>query len=178
MNNFLVSVRELQQKDITAIAGYWYNATEEELTAMGADKNVLPQRNEFEAMLQNQLLLPYDAKKAYALVWECNGKTIGHCNVNPVTYGQEAYMHLHIWQQDARRKGIAAKLVELSLPYFFKNLKLKKILCQPHADNKAANRVLEKAGFIFVKEYITTPGSINFEQPVKLWMASPEIIQH
>lgn len=177
MDKFSVSVRELQQKDIAAIADYWYKATEAELMAMGADKKLLPKRNEFEAMLQQQILLPYNSKRAYALIWEYNGEAIGHCNVNPVTYVKEAYMHLHIWKQEARRKGIAAKLVKLSLSYFFNNLKLERLFCQPHADNIAANRVLEKAGFIFVKEYITTPGSINFEQPVKLWMATPEIIQ-
>jgi RimJ/RimL family protein N-acetyltransferase len=177
MDKFSISVRELQQKDITLITDYWFNATDEELTAMGADKKLLPKRSEFEAMLQSQLLLPYNSKKAYALIWEYDGKAIGHCNVNPVIYGEEAFMHLHIWQPQQRHKGIALQLVALSLPYFFKKLKLRKLFCQPHAANKAANRILEKAGFIFVREYITTPGSINFEQPVKLWQATPEIIQ-
>lgn len=64
MDKFSVSVRELQQKDIAAIADYWYKATEAELMAMGADKKLLPKRNEFEAMLQQQILLPYNSKKA------------------------------------------------------------------------------------------------------------------
>ena len=28
---------------------------------------------------------------------------------------------------------------------------------------------MEKLGFEFIKEYITVPGFINFEQPVKRW---------
>jgi hypothetical protein len=35
--------------------------------------------------------------------------------------------------------------------------------------NPAPHKALEKLGFEFEKEYITVPGSINFEQPVKRW---------
>lgn len=38
--------------------------------------------------------------------------------------------------------------------------------------NPAPNKTLKKAGFELVKEYVTTPGPINFEQPVKLWCLS------
>jgi hypothetical protein len=50
------------------------------------------------------------------------------------------------------------------------DIPLKKLFCEPYALNPAPNKTLEKIGFEFVKEYITTPGWINFEQPVKLWM--------
>lgn len=57
----------------------------------------------------------------------------------------------------------------MGLPWFFKNLKLKKIYCEPYALIPAPNKTLEKVGFKFVKTYVTTPGRLNFEQPVYLW---------
>ena len=57
----------------------------------------------------------------------------------------------------------------MSLSYFFKHLKLQKVVCEPYALNDAPNKTLKKAGFNFIKEYTTIPGSLNFEQPVKQW---------
>jgi RimJ/RimL family protein N-acetyltransferase len=62
----------------------------------------------------------------------------------------------------------------LTLPYYFENLKLKKLWCEPYALNIAPNKTLEKAGFHFIKEYTTVPSFICFEQPVKQWMISYE----
>ena len=108
-------------------------------------------------------------KKGYAVIWEVNGKSIGHSNLNPVEYGDHGYMHLHIWQPEYRKSGYGTELIKLTLPYFFNNMQIEKIYCQPYALNGAPNKTLDKAGFKFVKEYITTPGSITFEQPVNLW---------
>lgn len=170
-----VSVRELEFKDIPLVSNYWNSASDTQLTHMGVDISKMPAIEDFEKMLAAQLALPYSAKRAYALIWEADGKAIGHCNLNPVTYGDHAYMHLHIWDGSIRQKGIGSALVKMSLPYFFSNMDIKMLYCQPYAKNEAPNRTLAKSGFIFVKEFITIPGSINFEQMVKLWeMQRPE----
>lgn len=65
-------------------------------------------------------------------------------------------------------------LLKMTLPYFFENLKLKVIFSEPYVLNVAPHKTLQKAGFEFVKEYTTTPGSINFEQPVKQWQLTYE----
>lgn len=57
----------------------------------------------------------------------------------------------------------------MTLPYFFNKLQLKRLYCEPYALNPAPNKTLEKVGFTFVKEHLTIPGSLNFEQPAKLW---------
>ena len=75
---------------------------------------------------------------------------------------------------DTRKKGMGAQLLEMTIKLFFENLKLKKLCCEPYALNPAPNKTLEKVGFSFVKEYITVPGSINFEQPVKRWEMTRE----
>ncbi|HMK25669.1 MAG TPA: GNAT family protein [Chitinophagaceae bacterium] len=169
MNPNLLSVREIQKCDIEPITQYWLTADPAFLTGMGVDLNKMPSREEWVTMLSEQLAQPYPEKKSYCMIWLADNKAIGHCNVNKIKFGEEAYMHLHVWNTEFRKKGMGTELVKISLPYFFENLELKKIFSEPYALNPAPNRTLEKAGFTFVKEYITTPGFLNFEQAVNLW---------
>jgi RimJ/RimL family protein N-acetyltransferase len=60
-------------------------------------------------------------------------------------------MHLHLWYPDKRIKGMGVQLVKKSLPYFFNNLHLKTLYCEPYALNPAPNKTLPKVGFEFVK---------------------------
>ena len=165
----VLSVREIQQPDIESIVQYWLHADRLYLLSMGVDVHKIPSQNQLTATLLSQVYTPLEYKKAYCIIWELDGVPVGHSNTNPVFFGKEAYMHLHLWHNEVRRKGFGAELVQMTLPYFFENLKLKKLFCEPYALNPAPNKTLEKAGFEFVKEYITTPGPLNFEQPVKRW---------
>lgn len=169
MEDTTLTVREIQQIDIAVIVSYWLESDPRFLQSIGVDLTKLPERRQLTSMIEEQLTQPYEKKKAYAIIWEINGKAAGHCNVNKILFGKEAYMHLHLWNSDTRKKGAGTALVKMSVPYFFNNLQLEKLYCEPYALNPAANKTLEKTGFQFVKEYITIPGGINFEQPVCLW---------
>ncbi|WP_198517174.1 GNAT family N-acetyltransferase [Tenacibaculum sp. SZ-18] len=120
-------------------------------------------------MLEQQITTPIQEKKSYALIWEENGVQIGHTNANNILFGKEAFMHLHVWDTSKRKKGLGNNLIKKSLPFYFKNLEIETLFCQPYALNLAPNKTLKKVGFEFVKEYVTIPGSINFEQKVNLW---------
>jgi RimJ/RimL family protein N-acetyltransferase len=170
----MLSVREIQHKDINLICDYWMNAGDDYLLGMGVDRKKMPSRDSFSRMLKEQLSLPVQSKNAYCLIWENEGKAIGHSNTNPTKYGEEATMHLHLWDDESRRKGLGLHLLRMSLKSYFDNLKLKKLCCEPYALNPAPNKILEKAGFTFVREYTTTPGFLNFEQPVKRWEMTRE----
>jgi RimJ/RimL family protein N-acetyltransferase len=172
MNTDRLSVRELQAPDIAPLTDYWLNGSDAFLTGMGVDLSKMPSREQWAGMLGEQLQQPYEEKRSYCIIWLYDGKPVGHSNVNKIIFGQEAYMHLHIWDDGIRKKGLGNAFIKLTLPYFFTNLQLKKLYCEPYALNEAPNRTLEKAGFSFVREYITTPGGLNFEQPVKLWEMS------
>lgn len=169
-----LSVRELRAGDIDAIADYWLHADPAFLQGMGVDLAKLPEREEWRQMLTEQLTTPLKEKKSYALIWEVDGMAVGHSNINKIVYGREAYMHLHLWDPEVRKKGYGVQFIRLSLPYYFKNYELQTLYCEPYALNPAPNRTLERAGFRLLKEYMTTPGWINFEQPVRLWAMSRE----
>jgi RimJ/RimL family protein N-acetyltransferase len=169
MNKNLLSVREIQMNDIERITQYWLSADPVFLTGMGVDLSKMPSKEEWITMLPEQLAQPYSEKKSYCMIWMVDNKAIGHCNVNKIKFAEEAYMHLHMWDSDGRKKGMGTELVKLCLPYFFEKLKLKTIYSEPYALNPAPNKALEKTGFTFVKKFITIPGFLNFEQLVNLW---------
>ena len=170
----MLSVREILPTDIPSITNYWLQADAAYLKGMGADKSKLPTAEQWHQMLQTQINLPYSEKQSYCTIWEVNGEAVGHCNVNQISFGKEANMHLHLWHPETRQKGSGSELVKKSLFYFFQNLKLQTLFCEPYALKPAPNKTLEKVGFRFVKEYITTPGSINFEQLVNRWELTKE----
>lgn len=166
------AVREITEEDIPLLSGYWQHATPEFLLGMGADPALKPDSDKFREMLQCQLMLPYAEKQSYCIIWLMDNEPVGHCNVNKIIFGQEAYMHLHLWKASKRQSGLGTAFVKLSLPYFFRNLQLKTVYCEPYALNPAPNATLKKLGFDFVKEYITVPGSFSFEQPTRRWELS------
>ena len=174
MDDQVLSVRELQKDDIQSIIDYWSKHDAAYYESMGVDVNKLPQEDQLSEMLLDQIATSVENKKAYCVIWECNGQAIGHCNLNPVSFGEEAHMHLHMWDGGTRNRGMGTTLLKLTLPFFFKKLKLKTLYCQPYAINDAPNKTLLRVGFEFEKEYVTIPGSLNFEQPVKRWLLTRE----
>lgn len=162
-------IRELQVSDIPLLLDYWYNSDAAFLRGIGADKNKLPSRNDFNRMLKSQIDTALKDKKSYALIWELDGRAIGHTNVNKLVFGKHAFMHLHLWKNPNRKKGLGSVFVKESLPFYFENLKLQKLFCEPYALNPAPNKTLKKVGFRFQKRYKTNPGSINFLQEVNRW---------
>jgi RimJ/RimL family protein N-acetyltransferase len=172
MSAVTLSVRAMREADIALIADYWSDSDRNQLLAMGVDRAKVPAREDFIAALSAQLGLPLEERQSYCTIWQADGKPIGHCNVNKVRFGCDAYLHLHVWYPDQRRRGTGSALVWQSVQYFFERLALQDLYCEPYALNPAPNAVLAKVGFVFVKEYTTIPGVINFEQPVKRWHLS------
>ncbi|MOA15751.1 hypothetical protein D3C78_1359300 [compost metagenome] len=167
----------MSSDDIGSIINYWTTADVEFLKGMGVDLNKLPSEEQWRDMLSEQLSQSYEQKKSYCIIWLIDGKPVGHSNVNKIIFGEEAYMHLHLWESVNRKSGSGAELVKLSLPFFFTNLKLKTLYCEPYALNPAPNNTLKKVGFSFIEEHITTPGFLNFEQAVKRWELTLENFQ-
>ena len=172
-----LSAREIQHKDIGPLSDYWFKSDPQFLVALGVDLSKMPSREQWEQMLEQQISQSYEQKQSYCVMWLLNHEPVGHSNINRIIFGEEAYMHLHIWEKDNRAKGMGLQFVKMSIPYFFKNMQLKKLCCEPYALNPAPNKTLEKLGFTFIKEYTTVPGWINFEQPVKHWELTYEQFQ-
>ncbi|MCB0395403.1 MAG: GNAT family N-acetyltransferase [Flavobacteriales bacterium] len=169
-----LGIHEITPQDVDLITSYWAESDDRYLEGMGVDLGKMPDPEVFREMLNAQISKPIREKQAYALIWTCNDLPIGHNNINQITFGKQANMHLHIWKQEHRKKGWGVGLVRLAIPVFFEKYQLERILCEPYALNPAPHKLLEKIGFEFVKTYTTIPGSINFEQEVHQWVMTRE----
>ena len=165
-----LEIREIEKKDIESIADYWLLSDPIFMEGMGVNLDKMPVREEWNDMLLEQINTPLKEKKSFCMIWLVDDVAIGHSNINKIIWGQEAFIHLHIWKPEIRKKGYGTEFIRLSALHFFKKFQLQKLYCEPYALNEAPNKTLANAGFQLVKEYITTPGWINFEQPVKLWV--------
>ena len=167
-----LSIREINNDDIPLIIDYFINADEMFLKAMGAIKSKLPSKKDWLKKLYQEIEKPNSTKEFYYVIWLLNSKPVGHSNINNIIYNKEATMHLHLWQPVKRKKGIGTEFVKMSIPYYFKNFKLKKLICEPYTQNIAPNKVLQKVGFNLIKKYETIPGWINFKQLVNRYEMS------
>ena len=169
-----LSVREIQHSDIEPLSDYWFKSDPQFLVNMGVDLSKIPTRTQWEQMLTEQIAQAYTEKQSYCIIWLDDNIPVGHSNVNRIIFGEEAYMHLHIWQPGNRTRGMGLQFVKMTLPWFFEKMQLKKICCEPYALNPAPNKTMQKLGFDLIREYVTVPGWLNFEQPVKHWELSYE----
>ncbi len=165
----MITVREIQEKDISNVVGYWKNSTPEHLKAMGIDISELYALDNLEEYLKKQISANYSEKSALFMIGVIDNKAVGHCYVNGIKFKEEASMHLHIWDSNSRQKGLGIQLVQKSIPFFFDKLELKNLLCEPYFLNIAPNKTLEKIGFEFEKRYITIPAGWNFKLEVNQW---------
>jgi len=170
----VLSVREATPTDLEKTIDYFLQADNSFLQGMGVDTAKLPSKEGWLKLLNDEYQKPYREKKFFYIIWLLDGIPVGHSNVNKIIYGEEAYMHLHLWRSDKRRKGIGLEFLKMSIPYYFDRFRLKNLYCEPYALNPAPNKTLKKLGFEFIRTYETIPGWINFRQPVNRWRLQEE----
>lgn len=169
-----LNVRLFNHNDLDLLMKYWFSSSDEHLIGMGVDLARMPTEPQFRQAIAHQLTLPIEQKNAFPVIWELDGKPIGHSNTNPTTYGETAKMHLHLWENPNRQKGLGTAFMKMTLPFYFNYLKLKTLICEPYALNPAPNKTMQRVGFEFVKEHFTIPGNMSFEQPVNRWKMTRE----
>jgi RimJ/RimL family protein N-acetyltransferase len=171
-----VEVRPFSRaQEYKAMIDYFHNATDSFLTGMGVDRRKLLKKDEWLSRLLADHLRDDARKHRFYLAWVYDGKQVGHSSINKIKIGQEACIHLHLWQPKLRRKGLGTEFFRASANFFIRRFRLKLLLCEPCADNPAPNRVLSKLGFRLVKKYRTVPGDINLEQDVNRYELNHEM---
>ena len=159
-----------ERLDYERMIDYFVGANDALLASMGVDRRKLPTR---EAWLESALLdhaRSNATKDRYYLAWVYKGATVGHSSINKIKMGEEAFIHLHLWDGGLRRKGLGAQYFNASVAEFMRLFQLKRLYCEPYAENPGPNRVLVKSGFRFIKRYRTIPGAFTFEQDVNLYL--------
>jgi RimJ/RimL family protein N-acetyltransferase len=166
------SIRE----DYELMLDYFYKADEPFLRGMGVDRLKLPLRDSWLDALLVDHEKPDKERDRFYLVWIFRGRRVGHSSINNIIHGIEAFIHLHLWNSKLRKAGLGMEFVRRSANFFFERFNLKKLVCEPWAENPAPNRVLEKLGFTFVRRYRTIPGVIAYEQDVNRYELDHKIV--
>ena len=149
---------------------YFLDADDAFLQRMGVARCRMPSREEWiGAVLRDHDRPNHEKDRAY-LAWIHDGAAIGHSSINRIEVGEAAFIHLHLWVPRHRQAGLGTSFLELCATRFATDFSLKRLYCEPFAENPAPNRVLLKCGFAFTKRYRTVPGPLNFEQDVNQYV--------
>src|SRR5438093_198641 len=147
-------VRPLAAEDFDRFINYWLGLSQLELERLGVAIERLPSAARMRSDLEAMLAAPDDAVRSFVLVWCINGEAIGHSSLKDIVPADFGSIHLHMWRADLRGKGHGPYLFCLAAVEFYKRFKLKRIVCEPKADNPPPNRLLQRIGFPLISTRI------------------------
>lgn len=165
-----LQVREMRLAEVGIRIDYFHDSTDEHLRKLGAARALLPSRQEWREWYEADYARPIQHRENYSLLWLLDDEIVGFSSTDQITFGEQAFMHLHILAPDRRRSGYGAQFVKRSAATYFQVLQLQRLYCQPNAFNTAPNRTLQKAGFGYVFTAELAPSPMNVVQPVTRWV--------
>jgi RimJ/RimL family protein N-acetyltransferase len=165
-----LSVREMKFEEAGMIINYFHQSTPEHLEMLGVDPTRLLPPEKWLEYYRREYSQPIDKRKTFLVIWKSGDAPIGFSTADKISYGREAYMHLHILDPEQRNAGNGTACVKETSRIYFDAFKLDRLFCEPNAFNVAANRTLQSAGFKYMKTHKTVPGPLNYHQPVTRWM--------
>jgi RimJ/RimL family protein N-acetyltransferase len=104
--------------------------------------------------LEAMIATPVDRLRSFVIAWCVDGQTIGHSSLKNIVPGESGSIHLHIWRAELRGRGYGPRLFCLSALDFYERFNLKRMICEPKANNPMANRMLQKLGFPLVLTHV------------------------
>jgi RimJ/RimL family protein N-acetyltransferase len=142
-----LTVRPLAATDFDGFINYWLGLSPAEIERMGVAIDRMPSATRMRSDLERMLTVRNRDVRTFVLAWCVNGEAIGHSSLKDIVPGDSGSIHLHMWHTDLRGKGHGAHLFCLAVVDFYKRFKLRQMICEPKADNLAANRLLQRIGF-------------------------------
>ena len=164
-----LDVRQMTLAETGLIIDYFHRAEPEYLDGLGVDPTRLPPRAVWQARYREEFDRPFEERSSFLVIWALGRTPIGFSTADKITFGERANMHLHLVEPGRRRQGLGAECVRRSVVIYFEALRLTRLFCEPYAFNVAPNRTLQRAGFTYLKTYMTVPGPLNYRQAVNRW---------
>jgi RimJ/RimL family protein N-acetyltransferase len=165
-----ITVREMAPQDVDIRIRYFHDAPDEYLGLLGVERALLPRQDAWRDSYQMDYERPLPERENYALLWELDDEPVGFSTLDRISYGNHAFMHLHITQEPKRRRGLGTQFVVKSTNVYFDMFELKRLYCEPNALNVAPNRTLQRAGFTYLFSHDVVPGPINLRQVTTRWV--------
>jgi RimJ/RimL family protein N-acetyltransferase len=149
-----LSVRPLAAEDFDCFINYWLRLSDAEIERMGVAVNRVPSVSQMRSDLEGMLTPQNNAVHSFVLAWCADGQAIGHSSLKDIVPGDWGSIHLHMWRADLRGKGHGAHLFCLAALDLYERFKLKRMVCEPKADNPSPNRLLQRIGFPLISTRI------------------------
>src|SRR5262249_52714000 len=156
-----LTVRPLASEDFAGFIAYFTRASKADAERMGLAIDKVPLPTQLCSDLEAMIATPVDRLHSFVLAWCIDGKSIGHCSIKDIVLGGFGSIHLHMWRADLRGKGYRPRLFCLSALDFYERFNLKRIICEPKADNPIPNRVLQKIGFPLVLTHVGASSELS-----------------
>jgi len=154
-----LSVRPLVEEDFDDFINYWHGLSRADVERMGVAIDRMPSRAQMRTDLQRAV--PIDRVGSFVLAWCINGEAIGHSSLKDIVRGDFGNIHLHMWRADLRGKGYGPPLFCLAALDFYERFKLRRMICEPKADNPAPNHVLQRIGFPLISTRIGASSELS-----------------
>jgi RimJ/RimL family protein N-acetyltransferase len=172
-----LNVRPMTPRDIAPIVRYFTEAPPDLLARMGIAPENVPSAKDLTEQLETLLKTPDSEAQVCYTVWNVDGKSIGFSSLKHIQFGETGDMHLHIWDESIRGKGLGGVLFSLSALHFYERFRLKKIVCEPRQTNPLPNRMLEKAGFPLVGKRFGKSSELSIETDLNTYEIRRDIAQ-
>src|SRR5215510_6755138 len=159
--NTRLSVRPLGTDDLDGYIAYFTQPSKVDAERMGLAIDRVPSAVQLRSDLEAMIAAPLDRVRSFVLAWCVDGKAIGHSSLKDIVLGDFGSIHLHMWRANLRGKGYGSRLFCLSTLDFYERFNLKRIICEPKADNPMANRMLKKIGFPLVLTHVAASSELS-----------------
>ena len=156
-----LSVRSLAFEDVDRFINYWQALSPIEMERMGVAIDRMPSAMQMREDLKQMFSSPSSTARSSVLAWCLDGEAIGHSSLKDIVPGESGNIHLHLWRADLRGKGHSPRLFCLAAIDFYDRFQLKRILCEPKADNPAPNRLLQRVGFPLISTRIGASSELS-----------------
>jgi len=157
-----LTVRPIASDDFDGYIAYFTRASKADAERMGLAIDRVPPAPQLRSDLEAMIATPLDRLRSFVLAWCVGGLTIGHSSLKDIVPGDVGCIHLHMWRADFRGKGYGPFLFCLSALDFYQRFNLKRIICEPKANNPMPNRMLKKIGFPLVLTHVARGSELAF----------------
>jgi RimJ/RimL family protein N-acetyltransferase len=157
-----LTVRPLACEDFDGFIAYFTQVSKVDAERMGLAIDRVPSPTQLRSDLEAMITTPVDRLRSFVLAWCLDGKIIGHSSLKDIVPGESGSIHLHMWRTDLRGKGYGPRLFCFSALDFYERFNLKRIICEPKADNPMANRLLQRIGFPLILTHVAAGSELAF----------------
>ncbi len=139
----MIVAREMRPEEARLVVDYFHCSTPEHLEMLGVDPTRLPSAEQWTERIHQNLNLPARRRTNYYVVWLEDEAPFGFSSCDKIAYGEQAYMHLHVFRPERRRRGLGTGAVRQTVEIYFAEFALRRLFCEPNAFNVGPNRTLQ-----------------------------------